>query len=157
MTDTEEWKQIPNFENYEVSNLGKVRNKKTKRILKPCNNGGYLYVGLRCNGSAKTFKIHQLVGLCFIENPNNRQQINHIDKDRTNNNISNLEWCTAAENNAHKCLTLQQKTNQNLKIWRLDIASGDKIELYNSIYDAADWCVKHEYSPSIHNLSLIHI
>jgi hypothetical protein len=151
MVDMEEWKQLPNYNNYEVSNLGKVRNNKTKRILKPFNNGGYLYVGLSRFGLTQTFKIHQLVGLCFIENPNNRKQINHIDKDGINNNITNLEWCSAAENNAHKCLTLEVKTNQNLKIWRVDSISGDKIELYNSIYDAADWCVEHGHSPSLHN------
>ena len=71
----EEWKQLPNYENYEVCNLGKVRNKKTGRILKPSNNGGYQYVGLSSNGLTKTFRIHQLVGLCFIENPNNKKQL----------------------------------------------------------------------------------
>jgi hypothetical protein len=151
MVDMEEWKQLPNYNNYEVSNLGQVRNNKTKRILKHANNGGYLQVGLSCYGVTKSFSVHQLVGLCFIENQNNRKQINHIDKDRTNNNITNLEWCTAAENNSHKCLTLEVKTNQNLKIWRVDCISGDKIELYNSICDAADWCFEHGYSPSLHN------
>lgn len=150
MVDMEEWKEITNYNNYEVSNLGKVRNKKTKRILKPACNGGYLSVKLRLNGSTKSFNVHKLVGLCFIENPENKPQINHFDKQRSNNNITNLEWCTAKENNIHKCLTLEVKTNQNLKIWRVDINSDSKIELYNSIQDAAKWCVKNGYSPSEH-------
>jgi hypothetical protein len=151
MEEKEEWREFQKYNNYEVSNLGKVRNKKTKRILKSSCNGGYLRHGLSQNGKTKTFSVHQLVGLCFIENPENKPQINHIDKNGLNNNVTNLEWCTAAENNIHKCLTLKQKTNQNLKIWRIDIASGDKIELYNSIYDAAKWCVENGFSHSVHN------
>jgi len=151
MEEKEEWREFQKYNNYEVSNLGKVRNKKTGRILKSVCNGGYLSVGLSCNGKSKTFSVHQLVGLCFIENPENKPQINHIDKNRSNNNVSNLEWCTAAENNIHKCLTLEQKTNQNLKIWRIDIISGEKIELYNSICDAAKWCVENGFSSSQHN------
>lgn len=148
----EEWKELTHYNNYEVSNLGKVRNKKTKRILKPGCKGGYHVVGLSHNGKTKTFSVHQLVGLCFIENSENKPQINHIDKDRSNNSISNLEWCSAAENNAHKCLTLQVKTNQHLKIWRVDITTCEKLELYNSIQDAAKWCVENGYAFSEHNV-----
>ena len=147
----EEWRKIANYNNYEVSNLGKVRNKKTGRILKSGRTGGYLSVGLRLNGSSKTLKVHQLVGLSFIENQKNKPQINHIDKNGLNNNESNLEWCTASENNIHKFLTLQQKTNQNLKVWRCDLETNEKIELYNSIQDAAKWCVENGHSPLEHN------
>jgi hypothetical protein len=144
----EEWKELEINNNYEVSNSGKVRNKKTRRILRAANNGGYLSVGLSCNGKSKSYSVHQLVGLCFIDNPDKKPQINHIDKTRSNNHINNLEWCTAAENQAHKLLTLQVKTNQNLKIWRVDKISGHKLELHNSIHDAAKWCVENGYSPS---------
>jgi hypothetical protein len=152
MVDDEEWKQCAKFTNYEVSNLGQVRNAKTGRILKPgCRSGGYVNFGLMLNGKIKTTTAHQLVGLTFIDNPDNKPQINHIDKNKTNNNVSNLEWCTSAENNAHKLLTLTVKTNQNLKIWRVDIETNDKIELYNSIQEAAKWCVLNNYSTSEHN------
>ncbi len=147
----EEWKQILEYDNYEVSSYGNVRNKKTGRILKPARNGGYLSAKLRKNGATKSFSIHQLVAICFIENSENKPQVNHIDKNRTNNKLSNLEWVTAVENTAHKLLTLHVKTNQNLKIWRLDKDSDEKVELYNSIQDAAKWCVENGYSPSTHN------
>lgn len=147
----EEWRDILVNDNYEVSSFGRVRNKKTKRILKACNSGGYSHVGLSRNGLTKSISIHQLVGKAFLENPENKPQINHIDKNGLNNNVSNLEWATAAENNAHKLLTLQQKTNQNLKVWRCDIKTNEKIEMYNSIHEAAKWCVENGYSPSEHN------
>jgi hypothetical protein len=147
----EQWKQILEYVNYEVSSYGNVRNKKTGRILKPARNGGYLHVSLSSNKIQKSFSVHQLIARCFIDNPENKPQVNHIDKDGTNNKLSNLEWVTAAENTAHKLLTLEVKTNQNLKIWRVDKNSDEKLELYNSIYDASVWCVEHGYSPSTHN------
>ena len=150
MEGIEDWRSVKDYDNYEVSNLGQVRNKNTRRILKPSCKGGYLVVGLSFNGIGKTFSVHRIVAKAFIVNPDNKPHINHIDKNRSNNNVTNLEWCSSAENSAHKCLTLKQKTNQNLKIWRIDIVSGDKLELYNSIYDAAVWCVENNYSPSVH-------
>jgi len=151
MEGIQEWKGLEYYNNYEVSNLGQVRNKNTGRILKPSCKGGYLVVGLCANGIGKTFSIHRLIAKTFIDNPDNKPHINHLDKNRANNNITNLDWCTASENNCHKCLTLQQTTNQNLKIWRVDIASENKLELYDSINNAAVWCVENGYSPSVFN------
>ena len=83
MEDTEGWKDISNYDNYEVSTFGKVRNKNTGRILKPANNGGYLYVGLS-NTKTKTFPLHRLVAETFIENPENKAHVNHKDKNKLN-------------------------------------------------------------------------
>ena len=149
MEGIEEWLPINDYENYEVSSLGQVRNKQTKRILKAGSNGGYLSVGLRQNGSSKSCSVHRLVAFAFIENPENKAHVNHKDKVRSNNTVSNLEWVSPLENNIHKCLTLEQKTNQNLRIWRVD-NNDTKIQLYNSIYDAANWCVDNGYSPLLH-------
>ena len=88
MVEVEEWRILSLNDNYQVSNLGRVMNKKTKRILKPSRCGGYMSVGLSRNGETKTFSVHKLVGLCFIENSENKPQINHIDKQGTNNNIT---------------------------------------------------------------------
>jgi hypothetical protein len=148
MVDKERWKQVDGYENYEVSSFGKVRNKNTGRILKPACKGGYMYVGLSLNGKIKTTGLHRLVALAFIENPENKPHVNHKDKNRSNNNIFNLEWCTAMENNIHKSSSLQQKTNQNLKVWRVDKNTNEKLELHNSIYDAAIWCVENNHSSS---------
>ncbi|MDT0703930.1 NUMOD4 domain-containing protein [Mammaliicoccus sciuri] len=96
------WKDIPGYENfYQVSTFGRVRSFKRKKpkILKPAlNRCGYLYVALSDSISRKKITIHRLVALTFIDNPLNKQQVNHIDEIKTNNNISNLEWVTPKEN-----------------------------------------------------------
>ncbi len=85
----ETYKNIIGFENYEVSNLGNVRNKTTGRILKPIiNSKGYKCVSLSNNNKIKIHKVHRLVGIAFIPNPKNKAMIDHIDNDKTNNNVA---------------------------------------------------------------------
>ena len=98
MIEIEEFRDIPGYEGvYEVSNLGRVR--RNGRILKPTNDrGGYLFVNLCKNGTRKTVKIHRLVAYAFLPNPQNLPQINHIDEDKTNNAVDNLEWCDSKYN-----------------------------------------------------------
>ena len=92
-------KEIKNYENYLIDENGKIYSKKTKKILKSCvRKDGYMMVGLYKNGYRKNFQIHSLVAETFIPNPNDLPQVNHKDEDKTNNNISNLEWCTAQYN-----------------------------------------------------------
>ena len=93
----EQWKTIQGYENYEVSSEGDIRNKKGK-ILKPGKNScGYLYVVLYKNGKRKNFLVHRLVAIAFIPNPENKPTVNHIDENKENNDVSNLEWMTQAE------------------------------------------------------------
>lgn len=95
------WKAISGYEGlYEVSNLGNVRSLfRYKKVLKPWDIGtGYLMVSLSKDKSRRTFFVHRLVASAFIENPENKPQVNHLDENRANNNVSNLEWCTCKEN-----------------------------------------------------------
>lgn len=82
------WLTIKHNENYEVSNMGEVRNKKTKRILKSWKNSrGYLIISLRCGKKVCCYTIHRLVAKHFIDNINNLPQVNHIDGNKQNNYV----------------------------------------------------------------------
>lgn len=82
------WLIIKQIENYEVSNMGKVRNKKTKRILKSWKNSrGYLIISLRSGEKTYCYTIHRLVAEHFIDNANNLPQVNHIDGNKQNNYV----------------------------------------------------------------------
>ena len=110
----EEWKQIKDYEGvYEVSNCGRVRsvdrvcgkmprgfdrNIKGK-MMNPTDNGhGYMVVHLKKNGTRKIAYVHRLVAEAFIEKPDGCNVVDHIDYNRANNNVSNLQWCTQKEN-----------------------------------------------------------
>ena len=97
----EEWRDINGYEGYyQVSNLGKIWSKKTNRILShhSDSNTGYCRLILRRNGKNIGCLVHRLVAEAFIDNPYNKPEVNHLDEDKTNNNMANLEWCTKLEN-----------------------------------------------------------
>ena len=101
------WETISDFPNYEVSNFGRVRNEKTGNYLtqKIGRDGHYLSVYLCNNGKENTQTIHRLVAKAFVPNPEKKQQVNHIDGNKLNNKVNNLEWCTPKENNIHAIKT----------------------------------------------------
>lgn len=152
MEECEVWKSVDGYENYEVSSFGNVKNKKTSRILKAYNRGGYYCVGLSKNSNLLTFNVHRLVAKAFIANIDNKAHVNHKDKNGLNNNLSNLEWNTPKENNIHKSKGVIQTTNQNLPIWRVDLKTGERIEKYNSIHLAGIWLLEKGMSKKIDNI-----
>lgn len=102
----EVWKDIVGFEGkYQVSNLGRVKSFALgfPKILKgKVQKNGYLLYNLSVSKNNIVYKKgHRLVAEYFIPNPDNKPYVNHIDGDKTNNHIDNLEWCTPAENNRH--------------------------------------------------------
>lgn len=97
----EEWRAVPGYEGlYEVSNMGNVRNVRRNTLLRLTKtNYGYIQVDLYKNGIKTGLKVHRLVAQAFLPNPDNLPQVNHKDEDKTNNNVTNLEWCTVKYNN----------------------------------------------------------
>ena len=90
---------IQGFSGYSVSQDGRVWSDKRNKWLKPRkSNCGYLTVGLTAHGKTYRKYIHRLVAAAWIQNPNNLPQVNHIDEDKTNNSVDNLEWCSARYN-----------------------------------------------------------
>ena len=95
----EEWRPVVGYEGlYEVSNTGFVRRVSDLMVFKLSDLKGYCIVRLRKDGKGKSYLVHRLVAQAFIPNPLNLPQVNHIDENKKNNNIDNLEWCTAKYN-----------------------------------------------------------
>lgn len=97
-----EFREIREIPNYEISNTGIFRNRKTGRNLKYFLSNGYERVRVTYKGNKLSLRIHRLVAQAFIPNPLNLPIINHKDGNRRNNSIDNLEWCTIEYNNLHK-------------------------------------------------------
>ncbi len=108
----EQWKTITTHPNYEVSNLGRVRNKTTNEFKKPSpNKQGYVAVNLYPN--LKVYMVHRLVAEYFIPSDDKTKTIvNHIDGIRSNNFVTNLEWCTQQQNAQHM-VTLGNNKDHN--------------------------------------------
>lgn len=94
------WKIISDFPNYKVSDSGEVFSIKRGILLKPSNSKfGYARVTLyKDNGEKHKIMVHRLVAKAFIPNPNELEQVNHINENKLDNTVSNLEWCTSSYN-----------------------------------------------------------
>jgi len=109
----ENWKKVEGCEFYEVSDFGNVRSldkpvngwngvkTKTGRILKPGIRNGYKSIVLSDGDKQKNAHIHRLVAYAFIPNPQNKETVNHIDGNKLNNHVDNLEWATRSEQQQH--------------------------------------------------------
>lgn len=110
---SEIWKDIPGYEGkYSVSNLGRVWSHLTHRFLKPNTNySGYHHCCLTNENGKQWYGVHRLVALAFIPNPDNKPTVNHINENKDDNRVENLEWATFHEQNVHgtRCSRVAEK------------------------------------------------
>ena len=141
------WKQIEGYEGiYEVSNFGRVKRLLItlhsrfykEKILTNCfnNRTGYCFVALRKNDKDKNYSVHRLVAQAFIPNPSNLSDVNHIDGNKLNNNIDNLEWCTRSQNLKH-ALQIGLIKSQCKICRKVTIKCGEKIVTFDTMKDCA--------------------
>lgn len=138
------WKDIEGYNGrYQVSNLGRIKSlpgiSKTKRfkgeVLKTFTDGaGYSCVNL----SRKLFKVHRLVAIAFIENPNNYKCVNHKDENKSNNRVDNLEWCNYKYNANFGTRNERISQNSGRRIEQYTLG-GEKIREWRSIAEAAEF------------------
>lgn len=134
-----EWKKIIVDEketNYSISSEGNVRNDTNNRILTNSLQQGYHHVGLTIDGKLRRFRVHRLVAIAFIDNINSKPYVNHINGNRSDNRVENLEWCTPSENTQHAFNTGLAKPTATREVVCYDM-DGNKIAEYESITKAA--------------------
>jgi hypothetical protein len=149
------WKDVVGYEElYQVSNLGRIKSfekmvhhfkgglrKLKEKIRKLANDSdGYLVVDLYKNGNGKSYKVHRLVVISFLENIENKKAVNHKNGIKNDNTLENLEWCTNSENEIHahkiglkkpqinneKCVLMYDKLNEELMIEFSSISNAAK-------------------------------
>ena len=120
--ENEIWLQVVGYEGlYEVSNLGRVKSlanefsRKEKILSQYENKNGYLYVSLCKYGKMKSFRVHRLVAIAFIPNPNGYRCVNHKDENKENNCVDNLEWCTHQYNNTYGTVVQRRVAHTDYK------------------------------------------
>jgi len=95
---SENWKPVNGFDNYLISDMGRVKSLKTNRFLKPVDRSGYNKVALFNKGKRKDINIHRLVAIHFIPNIDKKKCVDHINRNRKDNRLKNLRWATYSEN-----------------------------------------------------------
>lgn len=130
--------------------MGEVRNNRTGKLMKPSKNEkGYLRIGLTTNGKQKCMRVHRLVAQAFIPNPENKPEVNHIDFDKENNCVNNLEWVTGKENTKH---SLGNRKRSNEKNYKNISNTGEKYISYYSGYYVVRMFGKKYFCKSFKNI-----
>ena len=141
----ETFKKIEGFENYSVSDHGNVRNDQTGIILQGRATRGYLQVGLMANKKRNFKYIHKLTAEAFLENPENKKCVDHIDNDRQNNNLINLRFATSQENSQNSKLSSKNTSGakgvrwqKGQNRWRAEITINGKLIYLGSFINKDD-------------------
>lgn len=121
---------------YSVSTEGEVRKDTTNYILSQSSQQDYKFVGLIINGKQKRMRVHRMVALTFIDNPDNKPYVNHINGNRSDNNVENLEWVTPSENTQHAVDTGLFKSGRKRAVIQYNL-NGEQMATFESASEAA--------------------
>ena len=121
---------------YSVSTEGEVRKDTTNYILSQSSQQDYKFVGLIINGKQKRMRVHRMVALAFIDNPDNKPYVNHINGNRSDNNVENLEWVTPSENTQHAVDTGLFKSSRARAVVQYNL-NGEQMATFESASEAA--------------------
>lgn len=121
---------------YSVSTEGEVRKDTTNYILSQSSQQDYKFVGLIINGKQKRMRVHRMVALAFIDNPDNKPYVNHINGNRSDNNVENLEWVTPSENTQHAVDTGLFKSGRTHAVIQYNL-NGEQMATFESASEAA--------------------
>ena len=121
---------------YSVSTEGEVRKDTKKYMLSQSSQQDYKFVGLIINGKQKRMRVHRMVALTFINNPDNKPYVNHINGNRSDNNVENLEWVTPSENTQHAVNTGLFKSGRTRAVIQYNL-NGEQMATFESATEAA--------------------
>ena len=121
---------------YSVSTEGEVRKDTTNYILSQSSQQDYKFVGLIINGKQKRMRVHRMVALAFIDNPDNKPYVKHINGNRSDNNVENLEWVTPSENTQHAVDTGLFKSGRARAVIQYNL-NGEQMATFESASEAA--------------------
>ena len=132
-----EYKTIPGWPKYKISKGGDIFGQRNKKLKPALNRWGYKTVVLCNNNFRKTIKVHRLVAMTYIPNPENKPTVNHKNGVKTDNRVENLEWATVKEQQAHRYYTLGFGTEKASESNKKLIKCLETGEVFNSIKEAA--------------------
>lgn len=151
----EEWRVVSRNPRYEVSNQGRIRKVTTKRLKKyELNGNGYpsIRLGYGKAATGTRYNIHRLVAEVFLPNPDNYPVVNHIDGDKLNNCVDNLEWCSYAHNNKHaydhglKTPYQRRISNDDRKSIGIMRRDGVSVRDIAKLYGVTESCIYHLFN-----------
>lgn len=138
-------KEYPDNKNYIIYSDGRIYSKCSSIFLTPkIDKAGYANVTFCDKGKRRYFKVHQLVARMFIPNPNNYDQVNHLDENKLNNDVSNLEWSTPYLNSNYGTRNKRISITLAVPILMLDKETKQPLKRFGGIADAEKWLAKKD-------------
>lgn len=139
--ENEKWKTLTDYSDYEVSDKGNIRNIHTKQLMKTRDSNGYRVVSIKGNNC---LLVHRLVAIEFLPNIYNKPSVDHIDRNRANNRVENLQWATVKEQCKNREQYKYTTVIPDVKIWRININDENDKQLFDGIENVIDYVIENK-------------